>query len=278
MLDCSEDLLLEAWFPIATGGDLPKRHIFQAELLGQEMAVWRADDDHVNVWENRCLHRGVRLTIGSNMGDRLKCRYHGWLYASRTAACTYIPAHPANAPAQIVKCRTYKGAERHGLVWATMKATSDQPPALPIDDGSVLVLRSIAVRASAPLVAEALLDYRFAPSGDVDADPAACDIAIEPADAFTLAGRSRKGSHDTAIMLFVQPVEQRRSVVHGLVLGAVAAEQLTVLRHHNTAMKRVRDDVEARGQAALDLASPAAGPAIRYRAFVSGRFTYGTVG
>jgi phenylpropionate dioxygenase-like ring-hydroxylating dioxygenase large terminal subunit len=47
------------------------RHVFQAQLLGREFAVWRADDGNVNVWENRCLHRGVRLSIGINEGSEL---------------------------------------------------------------------------------------------------------------------------------------------------------------------------------------------------------------
>jgi phenylpropionate dioxygenase-like ring-hydroxylating dioxygenase large terminal subunit len=83
------------WYPIAASYDLPFRHVFHGQLLGQELAVWRADDGYVNVWQNRCLHRGVRLSIAINDGRELKCQYHGWRYANRTAGCTYIPAHPA---------------------------------------------------------------------------------------------------------------------------------------------------------------------------------------
>lgn len=88
------------WHPIAASYDLPFRHVFHAQLLGREFAVWRADDGYVNIWENRCLHRGVRLSIGINDGRELKCQYHGWRYSNRTAGCTYIPAHPADAPAR----------------------------------------------------------------------------------------------------------------------------------------------------------------------------------
>ena len=49
------------WHPIASGEELEYRHTFHGQLLGREFAVWRADDGYVNVWENRCLHRGVRL-------------------------------------------------------------------------------------------------------------------------------------------------------------------------------------------------------------------------
>ena len=77
-----------AWHPVASSSDLVPRHVYQGELHGRELAVWRADDGFVNVWENRCLHRGVRLSIGINDGRELKCQYHGWRYANRTAGCT----------------------------------------------------------------------------------------------------------------------------------------------------------------------------------------------
>ena len=91
------ELRQAAWYPVASIDDLPFRHVYHGQLLGQELAIWRADDGNVNVWENRCLHRGVRLSIGINDGAELNCQYHGWRYANRTAGCTYIPAHPADA-------------------------------------------------------------------------------------------------------------------------------------------------------------------------------------
>ena len=74
--------LASRWFPVCRGEEAAPRHIVHTALLGQELAVWRADDGAVNAWENRCPHRGVRLSVGTNLGDRLKCRYHGWTYES----------------------------------------------------------------------------------------------------------------------------------------------------------------------------------------------------
>lgn len=82
------ELRQATWYPVASSDDLPFRHVYHGQLLGQELAIWRADDGNVNVWENRCLHRGVRLSIGINDGAELKCQYHGWRYANRTAGCT----------------------------------------------------------------------------------------------------------------------------------------------------------------------------------------------
>ena len=61
------------WFPIAASDDLVARHVYQGQLLGRELAVWRDAGGFVNVWENRCLHRGVRLTLGRNDGGELVC-------------------------------------------------------------------------------------------------------------------------------------------------------------------------------------------------------------
>jgi hypothetical protein len=38
------------WYPIASSEDLPFRHVYQGQLLGRELAVWRADDGNVNIW------------------------------------------------------------------------------------------------------------------------------------------------------------------------------------------------------------------------------------
>jgi nitrite reductase/ring-hydroxylating ferredoxin subunit len=240
----TDDSLLVRWFPIAASADLPKRHVFHAELLGQELAVWRADDDFVNVWENRCLHRGVRLTIGHNLGDALKCQYHGWRYASRTAACTYVPAHPANAPATFVRNRTFDAVEQDGFVWTRLKTGDAAPPAF----GDALTLRSIPVHAWAGRVTQALPGYRFAPNGRLNADLDGCKVTIEPMDAFITAGRSRHGHATTDIRLMVQPVRNDHAIIHGLVLGPVdEVATLAVLRHHNAALTRLRDAVEAGG-------------------------------
>jgi ferredoxin-NADP reductase/nitrite reductase/ring-hydroxylating ferredoxin subunit len=195
--------------PIAASSDLVPRHVFAGRLWGQELAVWRADDRHVNVWENRCLHRGVRLTIGINLGTELMCQYHGWRYANRTAGCTYIPAHPADAPARTICNRSYPAVERAGLVWAALDAAAD-PATLPDLPENGLVLRPL------PL----------------DVPPEEVEAAL--AQAFPAAG----------VRFLVQPVDAGRSIVRGQ-LEPAPAEPLATLRHWNTALCRLRARLEA---------------------------------
>ncbi len=197
------------WHPIASSTDLVARHVFAGAIWGQELALWRADDGHVNVWENRCLHRGVRLTIGVNLGSELMCQYHGWRYANRTAGCTYIPAHPADAPARTICNRVYPALERHGLVWAALEGTVEEAalPDLPADG---IVLRPIPV-AVPPAEVEAALRAAFA--GD-------------------------------DVRWLVQPVDAGRSVIRG-VLAEAPAEPLPALRAWSARLGRLRDRLEA---------------------------------
>jgi len=149
------------WHPLASLHDLVPRHVFWGRLLGRELAVWRADDGFVNVWENRCLHRGVRLSVGTNDGRELICRYHGWRYASRTAGCTYIPAHPADAPARTICNRTFPsliathsrpGAEDLAALSTAWKAAASSASGLriPVEpDGSGVAWASAQVSSPA---------------------------------------------------------------------------------------------------------------------------------
>ncbi len=231
------------WHPIASGEDLEYRHTFHGQLLGREFAVWRADDGYVNVWENRCLHRGVRLSIGINDGTELKCQYHGWRYANRTAGCTYIPAHPADAPARTICNRTYPAVERYGLVWSGEAPEGEVPEFGELSGDGPLPLRPIPVNASCDLVLEQLQNHRFQPSGSLDADPA--EVLHERTDGFAVILTARSGADETRAVFVAQPVDSDRTVIRGILDSAPAdGSVLDVLRHHNERLSQLRDRCE----------------------------------
>jgi ferredoxin-NADP reductase/nitrite reductase/ring-hydroxylating ferredoxin subunit len=231
------------WHPIAASSDLPFRHIFHGQLLGRELAVWRADDGYVNVWENRCLHRGLRLSIGISDGRELKCLYHGWRYSNRTAGCTYIPAHPADAPARTITNRTFPGIERYGLVWSAEQPQGNVPRIGDLEEGNLLPLRGIPVKAPADVVFARLSSYRFQPSNRIEGTDA--KISAEALDDFSLALCASESGERTRVVLFVQPVDSNRSVIRGIVDGKPQDTlRLAVLRHHNERLSRLRDMIE----------------------------------
>jgi len=139
------------WYPVAASDDLPQDHVYQTRLDGRPVAIWRAASGDVNVWDDRCPHRGVRFSVGYVIGDELRCQYHAWRFASGSGSCTHIPAQPDAKPAAAIRAQTWPVRERGGLVWTGI--TPEGEPAVPIDGA---VLRAIPVNRAIEDVEPAL--------------------------------------------------------------------------------------------------------------------------
>ena len=139
------------WYPVASAHDLPHGHIYRTRLGLHELAIWRDGGGGVNIWEDRCPHRGVRLSLGQIIGEELRCPYHAWQFASGSGACRFIPAQPDRKPAAAIRAVVWPVAEADGLIWSGQDPQGP-PPAL----GTGEVLRAIPVRRGADMVAAAL--------------------------------------------------------------------------------------------------------------------------
>ena len=158
------------WFPLVPSTDVaPASDVVAAFAQGQELAVWRSETGAAQVWENRCPHRSVRLTLGQVIDNRLSCAYHGWSYAADSAQCERIPAHPDRTPPAGLCVKTFACAERGGIVWARLDAAdapSSEPPMHPMPEGWV-ALRTLTVRASAVAARLALRGLGWQSDDDV---------------------------------------------------------------------------------------------------------------
>ena len=216
------------------------RHVAQTQLLGQEIALWRSDAGAVNAWENRCPHRGVRLSIGFNTGGELRCQYHGWRFATGSGQCTFIPAHPTQKPASGVRAGVYAAVERCHLVWVSLDPLADASGPSMAESAQDTTLRSMFVNAPADTVGGALLQgYR------VDAATTASVIAT---DAFTFSAGTHATAGISAVTFLLQPVTPTQTIIHGLLQpDALAVDRIAVLRYHNAQLSQLRDEVERRG-------------------------------
>lgn len=222
--------LKKIWHPIASSAEVQKRHVFHAQLLGREYAVWRADDGNVNVWENRCLHRGVRLTIGINEGSELRCQYHGWRYANRTAGCTYIPAHPADAPARTICNNTYPVKEAMGMVWSGEEAFAEPVHFKNFEKHTVL--RPIPINGNFNIIREILsAKYRFLGHTTRDEVNGVLKVILKNGE---------------EILFFVQPQDSNLSVLRGVVNQKYSdSERVRFLRAQDQILKSLRNEIEA---------------------------------
>ena len=242
---------MSAWTPVADEHDVIERHLARTALHGQELVVWRADDGHLNAWENRCLHRGVRLSLGVNEGAELVCRYHAWRYANRSGGCTYIPAHPADSPARTATCTTFPIEERYGLVWSTIDpVTQPVPPVVDALEAGWFVLRARPVRAAVAVVERLLSELVFEPTGSSGGSvpPVVRRETVPGGMAVTVTD----GSIEETVVFFVQPVDRGRCVIRPVRAGQPAVA-MAALRHHAGVLAAVVEEAER-----LELATPSA--------------------
>jgi nitrite reductase/ring-hydroxylating ferredoxin subunit len=221
------------WHPVTRSAEAVPRHILHIQLLGQELAVWRDDQGRVNAWENRCPHRGLRLSLGNNTGAELQCRYHGWRFESGAGRCSYIPAHPGQTPAKAIQARPFACVEKYGFVWVKLESETGgaSPPDIEaFESCKPTALRAMFINARAAAVAEALAGYRFSPNAG--ASVAAASIRILAP--LTIAAIAASEGMAATVIFMLQPVSQESCCIHGALVGAVSdAERIAVLRHHN---------------------------------------------
>ena len=228
--------------PVAGRADLAPRHVVKARLLGQDLAVWRADDGFVNVWADRCIHRGVRLSVAMNDGAELVCPYHGWRYSNRGGNCSYMPAHPGEAPPGALCVPTFRSEERYGLIWSGGSPEAE-PPRLPHLEGhDTLVLRALPVNAPPELALAGLHECSFQPA---HAQGDEVSISSDSPGPYAVAITARTDGTEETVVHFVQPVDGRRCVIRPVMRGTPAASQrLSILRHHARQLEELRTRLE----------------------------------
>jgi nitrite reductase/ring-hydroxylating ferredoxin subunit len=110
------------WIPVALSADIEAGTSAGTLVSGEERVVWRDDKGEIHVWEDRCPHRGMRMSFGFVRGDHIACLYHGWRYDTG-GQCRYIPAHPDLEVPQTIKVPTFAATERAGIVWMAAEGT-----------------------------------------------------------------------------------------------------------------------------------------------------------
>ncbi len=161
----SDRVLLDDWHPVAASASLPAGSSLPVKLFGGEIVVWRTADGAIHAADDRCPHRGTRLSIGRVEGQELVCAYHGWRYAP-AGACVRIPAHPGLSPPASACLAVHPAREAYGLVWACAGEPRAGVPPFPEHADERLrkvVCGPYAVETSGPRIVENFLDMAHFP-------------------------------------------------------------------------------------------------------------------
>lgn len=162
----ADAVLRNDWHPVASVEQLGSAPILSVRLLGEDLVLWRVDGNY-HAWQDLCVHRGTRLSLGKIVDDCLMCPYHGWTY-DQEGMRIHIPAHPNQKPPAKARVKRYQVRERYGLLWVCLGEPANDPPRFPEHElsGYVTAVCDPAphVRANGPRLIENFLDAAHFPS------------------------------------------------------------------------------------------------------------------
>ncbi|WP_137130832.1 Rieske (2Fe-2S) protein [Rhizobium sp. FY34] len=162
-----------AWVPVALSASIEPGTSAGAVVEGAELVVWRDAKGVAHVWEDRCPHRGMRMSFGFVRGDHIACLYHGWSYDT-AGQCRHIPAHPDLDVPKTIKIATYAVEEAGGVIWTRLATAAQAADPLPTM-GTNLPVRSLYADCSAAH-ALAILKQTQLPVGKDETYPARLQV------------------------------------------------------------------------------------------------------
>jgi phenylpropionate dioxygenase-like ring-hydroxylating dioxygenase large terminal subunit len=123
-------LMRRYWQPVALAEELPSGSApLKVRILGEELVLFRDDQQRIGLIGVHCAHRGTDLSYGRIESGGLRCLYHGWLYdvCGRVLEQPGEPGGGANR--HEIKQRAYPCQENGGVIFAYMGP--GEPPLLP---------------------------------------------------------------------------------------------------------------------------------------------------
>jgi len=124
------EFLMNCWYVAAWDHELLDGRLLARTLLGKPVVLYKGDSGKVVALDDRCAHRGARLSNGRREGDCVRCMYHG-LKFDDSGKCVQIPGQE-NIPPKL-GVRSYPVLERDHLVWIWMGEAAKADPAKILD-------------------------------------------------------------------------------------------------------------------------------------------------
>lgn len=110
--------ILDHWHPVLLSEELGRKPV-SVRLAGKPLVLFRTPQG-IGALDDVCPHRRMRLSWGSVVGDRLRCKYHGWSFD------TYGNGESPGTPKLHACAGNYTAREAHGAVW--LKSAASDPP------------------------------------------------------------------------------------------------------------------------------------------------------
>ena len=109
--------LKNCWYMGGWDHEVMDGKLLERRLLGEPVVFYRGESGQIVALDNRCCHRGAKLSQGRIEGDCVRCMYHG-LKFDPSGKCVQIPGQDRIPPQLGVK--SYPVVEKQHIMWIWM--------------------------------------------------------------------------------------------------------------------------------------------------------------
>jgi phenylpropionate dioxygenase-like ring-hydroxylating dioxygenase large terminal subunit len=110
-------MIRNQWYAVLNSSEVKKGKPVGVLRMGERLVFWRDTQGKVGCLRDVCPHRGVALSAGKVVGDRLQCPFHGFEY-DPSGQCRLVPANGKDAPLpKQIKAAGYPTYEAHGFIF-----------------------------------------------------------------------------------------------------------------------------------------------------------------
>lgn len=109
-----------SWIPVYPSSFVQTSDVLQATIEISDLVVWRSESGQLQIWQNRCPHRSIRLSLGHVNHENLVCAYHGWQFSVKNGICQKIPSQPLQRAPTSICTKTYPVRETQAMIWVNL--------------------------------------------------------------------------------------------------------------------------------------------------------------
>ncbi len=124
--------LLNYWHPVLPSWGLRDTPV-GITRLSENIVLWRDADGKINACEDRCPHRGARLSLGWNLGDRVACWYHGVQVRGDGVVADVPAVHDCQMKGK-KRLKSYPAVERANAIFVWFGADDAEPAPLDLPE------------------------------------------------------------------------------------------------------------------------------------------------
>lgn len=117
-------VVAKAWYIALKSSELLKGQAKACMIGRQRIAFFRGETGKVYAVDSFCPHMGVDLSLGTVVGENIRCLFHHWQFNGQ-GECIHIPC--GEAKPSTVHLEHYMVVEKYGYIWIWPESTATSP-------------------------------------------------------------------------------------------------------------------------------------------------------